>query len=688
MTPLPPTRREDVVDVLHGVEVPDPYRWLEDGDAAEVRRVGRRAERAHPPGARCPSRSGLVARAPRRVDAAAGRDGGAGPRRPPLLPRAPGRRRAVPADPALGGRSRRGTRRAARPGRRHRRRGQRRRLVRRPRPTARSSPSARARAAPRTPCCGCSTPPTARDRGEAIPDTRACSVAWEPDGSGFAYTRYPRRRPVPPHRAPPRARRRLGGRSGRVGRAPRPAGVARRHDLAGRRLAARPRARRLGARRRPPARAGDAARGRRRSPASRSPRRSSSPPTATSLVGVTTLDAPKGRVVRVPLDGARRRPAGRRSSPRATPCSARLAVRGDDLLVVADAPGRRHRAALRRRRPPLGAGRRARRRRSPSPGSAPTATTGDGVRRRRLLRRADGAVAGRRRRRRRRALVDPPAADGDVVPTMTVSQLEYPSLDGTSIGLFLIHRARRHARARRARRSSTATAGSPSPRRRCGRRRSRRGARPAARTPSPGCAAGSRRARPGTTPAAGPTSRTCSTTSTPPPTGSSPAASPVASGSPCSAGSNGGLLVGVAMTQRPDLCRAVWCGVPLLDMVRFPQFLIARLWTSEYGDPDVAEEFAWLHAYSPYHHVVDGHVLPGDAVHDGRGRLARRSAARPQDGRARAGGVAVPGRAADPAVPGGPGRPRRRQAGRQAGRRAGRRPRRSWPGSSAWTPPA
>ena len=51
-------------------------------------------------------------------------------------------------------------------------------------------------------------------------------------------------------------------------------------------------------------------------------------------------------------------------------------------------------------------------------------------------------------------------------------------------------------------------------------------------------------------------------------------------------GSNGGLLVGAALTQRPDLCRAVWCGVPLLDMVRFPQFLIARLWTDEYGDPD------------------------------------------------------------------------------------------------------
>ena len=75
-------------------------------------------------------------------------------------------------------------------------------------------------------------------------------------------------------------------------------------------------------------------------------------------------------------------------------------------------------------------------------------------------------------------------------------------------------------------------------------------------------------------------------------------------------GSNGGLLVGAAITQRPDLCRAVWCAVPLLDMIRFPQFLIARLWTEEYGDPDIAEEFAWLHAYSPYHHVVDGQRYP------------------------------------------------------------------------------
>jgi prolyl oligopeptidase len=75
-------------------------------------------------------------------------------------------------------------------------------------------------------------------------------------------------------------------------------------------------------------------------------------------------------------------------------------------------------------------------------------------------------------------------------------------------------------------------------------------------------------------------------------------------------GSNGGLLVGATLTQRPDLCRAAWCAVPLLDMIRFPQFLIARLWTDEYGDPDVAEEFAWLRAYSPYHHVREGERYP------------------------------------------------------------------------------
>jgi prolyl oligopeptidase len=84
-------------------------------------------------------------------------------------------------------------------------------------------------------------------------------------------------------------------------------------------------------------------------------------------------------------------------------------------------------------------------------------------------------------------------------------------------------------------------------------------------------------------------------------------------------GSNGGLLMGAAITQRPDLARAVHWPVPLLDMIRFPQFLIARLWTDEYGDPDVADEFrlaARLLAVSPRRR---GRRVPGRAVHDRRG---------------------------------------------------------------------
>lgn len=75
-------------------------------------------------------------------------------------------------------------------------------------------------------------------------------------------------------------------------------------------------------------------------------------------------------------------------------------------------------------------------------------------------------------------------------------------------------------------------------------------------------------------------------------------------------GSNGGLLVGAALTQRPDLFRAVVCDVPLLDMVRFHKFQLARLWIPEYGDPDKAGDFAWLFAYSPYHRVKDGTPYP------------------------------------------------------------------------------
>jgi prolyl oligopeptidase len=68
-------------------------------------------------------------------------------------------------------------------------------------------------------------------------------------------------------------------------------------------------------------------------------------------------------------------------------------------------------------------------------------------------------------------------------------------------------------------------------------------------------------------------------------------------------GSNGGLLVGAAMTQRPELYRAAVAESPLLDMVRYERFGLGHLWTAEYGSAEVAEELGWLLGYSPYHHV-------------------------------------------------------------------------------------
>src|SRR5438552_15093070 len=75
-------------------------------------------------------------------------------------------------------------------------------------------------------------------------------------------------------------------------------------------------------------------------------------------------------------------------------------------------------------------------------------------------------------------------------------------------------------------------------------------------------------------------------------------------------GSNGGLLVGAALTQRPDLFRAMVCQVPLLDMLRYHKFLIARLWIPEYGSADDADQFKWLYSYSPYQHVKDRAAYP------------------------------------------------------------------------------
>jgi prolyl oligopeptidase len=75
-------------------------------------------------------------------------------------------------------------------------------------------------------------------------------------------------------------------------------------------------------------------------------------------------------------------------------------------------------------------------------------------------------------------------------------------------------------------------------------------------------------------------------------------------------GSNGGLLVGAALTERPELFRAVVCQVPLLDMLRYQHFQIAKLWIPEYGSADDPKQFEWLYAYSPYHHVRPGTDYP------------------------------------------------------------------------------
>jgi prolyl oligopeptidase len=102
-------------------------------------------------------------------------------------------------------------------------------------------------------------------------------------------------------------------------------------------------------------------------------------------------------------------------------------------------------------------------------------------------------------------------------------------------------------------------------------------------------------------------------------------------------GSNGGLLMGAALTQRPELYAGVVCQVPLLDMLRYHLFRIARLWIPEYGSPEEKEAFLALRAYSPYHRVVDGTPYPTVLLmtSDGDSRVdplhARKMAARLQE---------------------------------------------------------
>lgn len=102
-------------------------------------------------------------------------------------------------------------------------------------------------------------------------------------------------------------------------------------------------------------------------------------------------------------------------------------------------------------------------------------------------------------------------------------------------------------------------------------------------------------------------------------------------------GSNGGLLVGVAFTQRPDLYNAVVCAVPLLDMKRYNKLLAGASWMAEYGDPDIPEEWAYIKKYSPYHNLDPHASYPrvffytstrDDRVHPGH---ARKMVARMQE---------------------------------------------------------
>ena len=95
--------------------------------------------------------------------------------------------------------------------------------------------------------------------------------------------------------------------------------------------------------------------------------------------------------------------------------------------------------------------------------------------------------------------------------------------------------------------------------------------------------------------------------------------------------SNGGLLMGAIMTQRPDLYAAVDIGVPLFDMYRYDKLLAGASWVGEYGDPDIADEWAFISQYSPYQKLEAGKAYPApffytstkdDRVHPGHARKA------------------------------------------------------------------
>ena len=94
-------------------------------------------------------------------------------------------------------------------------------------------------------------------------------------------------------------------------------------------------------------------------------------------------------------------------------------------------------------------------------------------------------------------------------------------------------------------------------------------------------------------------------------------------------GSNGGLLVGVLLTQRPELFKAAVCQAPLLDMKRFNKLLAGASWVDEYGDPEKPEDWSYISRYSPYQNLTKDRKYPrvlfmtstrDDRVHPGHAR--------------------------------------------------------------------
>jgi prolyl oligopeptidase len=443
----------------------------------------------------------------------------------------------------------------------------------------------------------------ASDVGDQIPNTRACTVGWEPDGTGFVYTRYPEgdeyHRTVHTHRIG------AGWRDDPVLWAAHPTpqtwpdvkvSADGRHVLVQAMVGWSRYDQHL---------------------LDRTTGEWTDLITGVEaisrfefgddgwLYGVTTHGAPRGRVVRIALDAVPSDPGGWETivAERSAVLGA-LTVAGDSLLLVTSTNG----VDTIERRSLEGellgefdeldivsvGGLTA----DPATGTAFAITSG-----------FDSPATLWRLGQRTAERWQPPAPSADALPPMTVQQVEYRSADGTAIGLFLVHR-----------RDVT-----PGP------------DRPAILTGYGGFAIAE-------TPVWSPTvAAWCATGGTYAIAGlrggfehgeewhlagrrgnkqnvfddfAAAADWMVSTGIvdrdrlAIAGGSNGGLLVGAALTQRPDLCRAVWCAVPLLDMIRFPQFLIAKLWTDEYGDPDVADEFGWLHAYSPYHHVAEGTCYP------------------------------------------------------------------------------